>query len=355
MFAEKHYPESLNPEELDAYLSKGWYRMGQSIFTTHFLCFDQQFYSAIWVRQDLEGFGFGKRPRKLMRNNDRLFRHEIHQGKIDQVKERLYQRYRRSFPGILAPTLKDSLLDGEEINIYNTFEVCIYDGDQLVAFSFFDLGADSSASILGVYDPDYRQYSLGFYSMLLEMEYSVSLGLKYYYPGYVVPGYSRFEYKLRIGPVEYFHMETGEWLPYAAIKEEDIPIEKMREKLKAVQQKLSGSKLYCRVQYYPLFEASLFSFWRANYLDFPIVLNCTPENRDRPLLVVFDTKHDHYSLVQCSNFDDPNIVFNEGYLNNFSPTRFLTSLMVVNAFWAASDNPQEVAETLLDNLQREQG
>ena len=62
-FAEKHYPEVLLPEDLDAYLEKGWYRMGQTIFTTHFLCFDKGFFSAIWVRLDLQNFSFNKRQR----------------------------------------------------------------------------------------------------------------------------------------------------------------------------------------------------------------------------------------------------------------------------------------------------
>ncbi len=353
MFAEKHYPESLKPEELDTYLAKGWYRMGQSIFTTHFLCFGQRFYSAIWIRQDLKGFSFGKRLRKLVKGNKNRFRAEVRQGKIDLEKERLYQRYRRGFPGVLAPTLKDSLLDGEDFNIYNTFEVCIYNGDQLIGFSFFDLGATSAASILGVYDPAYKRNSLGFYSMLLEMEYCLEKGLRYYYPGYVVPGYSRFEYKLRIGPVDYFHMGKEAWLPFKDLIPEEVPIEKMRNRLKEIQNKLSGSEVYCKLQYYPLFEASLFSFWRANYLDFPIVLNCSSENSERPLLVVFDTKEDRYFLLHCSNFEDPNIVFNEGYINNFTPSRFLTSLMVVNAFWAVSHDPQAVANTLLENFPKE--
>ena len=59
-FAEKHYPELLLPEELDAYLARGWYRMGQSIFTTHFLCFGEQFYSAVWVRLQLNDHSFSK-------------------------------------------------------------------------------------------------------------------------------------------------------------------------------------------------------------------------------------------------------------------------------------------------------
>ena len=69
-----------------------------------------------------------------------------------------------------------------------------------------------------MYDPEYDRYSLGFYTMLLEIEYCMELGLKFYYPGYVVPGYSRFDYKLRIGDVDYFDLYSKEWLPFSALQ-----------------------------------------------------------------------------------------------------------------------------------------
>ena len=54
MFAQIEYPKNLLPEELDKYLASGWFRMRQTIFTTNFLHFNQQFYSAIWLRVALE-------------------------------------------------------------------------------------------------------------------------------------------------------------------------------------------------------------------------------------------------------------------------------------------------------------
>ena len=44
MFTEKHVPDSITGEELDDYLDRGWYRMGQSIFTCHFLFFNDSLY-----------------------------------------------------------------------------------------------------------------------------------------------------------------------------------------------------------------------------------------------------------------------------------------------------------------------
>ena len=43
MFAQIAYPEELAPEELDKFLANGWFRMRQTIFTTNFLHFNQQF------------------------------------------------------------------------------------------------------------------------------------------------------------------------------------------------------------------------------------------------------------------------------------------------------------------------
>ena len=54
MLAQVHFPQSLSGEELDRYLAEGWFRMGQTIFTTNFLNFKQKFYSAIWLRIRLD-------------------------------------------------------------------------------------------------------------------------------------------------------------------------------------------------------------------------------------------------------------------------------------------------------------
>ena len=214
MFALKHYPQRISGRELDIYLLRGWYRMGQNIFTTHFLCFGRDFYSAIWIRQDLQGYRFRKSLRKILRKNDQAFQVYARPALINTEREQLFQLYRRNFPGELAPTLLDALQDGGFTNIFNTYEIAIYDQDQLVGLSYFDLGEASAASITGIYHPDYQQQSLGFYTMLREIQFCQEQGIRYYYPGYVVPGYARFDYKARIGEVEYFDLANHSWRPY---------------------------------------------------------------------------------------------------------------------------------------------
>ncbi|MFK7932945.1 MAG: arginyl-tRNA--protein arginylyltransferase, partial [Saprospiraceae bacterium] len=73
MTTEREYPVFIVPEELDDYLSHGWYRMGQAIFTCHFLWFGEKLYSAIWLRLPLLTFQFSKGQRKLLRRNAQRF------------------------------------------------------------------------------------------------------------------------------------------------------------------------------------------------------------------------------------------------------------------------------------------
>ncbi|MEL7222350.1 MAG: arginine-tRNA-protein transferase, partial [Bacteroidota bacterium] len=273
VFAEKHYPESLPPITLDYYLEKGWYRMGQSIFTTHFLCFEETLYSAIWVRLDLHQHQYSKSQRKLLRRNAKQFRIAYSPLRITREKEVLYQKYKANFSGYIARSLTESLLDEEEGNLYQTIEAQVYDGDRLVALSFFDIGHNASASILGIYDPDYESYSLGYYTMLLEMQYCVDHNLRYYYPGYVVPGYRRFDYKLRIGQVDYLQLSSYSWVPFDGLGSEDTPLSIMHHQLTTLGHALDALNVPNKVYWYPLFEANLFGMLQGAYLDFPVILN----------------------------------------------------------------------------------
>lgn len=347
MFAAKNYPDELNPAHLDAYLERGWYRMGQSIFTTHFLCFGKDFFSAVWVRLPLEGFQFGKRQAKLLRKNCAQFRCVFRPAVLDREKEELYQMYHQHFPGMLAPSLRDSLLDGEPYSIYRTMECAVYDGEKLVAASFFDLGEQSLSSIQGIYHPDYSKHSLGFFTMLMEIRFGLENGYLYFYPGYIVPGYSRFDYKLRIGEVEYLSLQTDEWLPYRELPETEIPIHKMTERLNTLSSLLDQRRIPHRILHYPLFEANLFGFWRIPFFDYPVMLylNASKDLTEHHI-VVFDPRTNQYQLLSCSNFDDIQFFFHDAYHHDFHQDNFFTQLIVINEVLDSSPDPQGIMEKL---------
>lgn len=347
MFAEKHYPDHLLPEELDVYLARGWYRMGQSIFTTHFLCFNDQFFSAIWIRLPLKGYNYTRSLRKLLRKNSERFITTFHKSELTAEKENLYQRYKYTFPGVLASTLKESLQDGEEFNVYQTYEVNVRDGDKLVAVSFFDVGYDSAASILGIYDPEYSAHSLGLYTMLLEIAFCQQNEMNFYYPGYIVPGYPRFDYKLRIGDTQYYDLGTKTWYPFKELSNEDIPMNKMQRKLEELQYVFSKNGIPSKKYLYPLFEANLFAFWQTDYFDYPIFLMCYPKDKASSyFIVVYDMSHQAYHLLECSPLDDLMFYVNESYANMFDPQRFFLELIVIKDQLLRTSNVEQLALTL---------
>lgn len=352
VFAEKHYPESLPLTTLDYYLEKGWYRMGQSIFTTHFLCFDETLYSAIWVRLDLDKHQYSKSQRKLLRRNAKQFRIAYAPLNITPEKEMLYQKYKRNFSGFIARSLTESLLDEEESNLYKTVEVQVYDEDRLVALSFFDLGHEASASILGIYDPDYESYSLGYYTMLLEMQYCMDNNLRFYYPGYVVPGYRRFDYKLRIGQVDYLQLSSFDWVPFGDLAVKDTPLSMMSSQLSVLSQELKQFNIPHKIYWYPLFEANLFGLLQGAYLDFPIILALGDylPNVNYFYWIVFDIRDGYFKLLECSGNDDFRFYFQENYLKNFDPEHFLLELVVVQRLLASTKSVQELAQ-LIDTHQ----
>lgn len=346
MFAQKHYPERMSSEELDDYLSQGWYRMGQTIFTTHFLHFYQSFYSAIWIRLPLTGYQFSKSLRKNMRRNGKRFKTITRKGSITPAHEQLYRLYKADFSGMLAPSLKDALFDGEASNLFNTYEVSVYDGRHLIAFSYFDLGKKSAASITGVFHPDYKSHSLGLYTMLVEIAYCQSQQFQFYYPGYVVPGYPRFDYKLRIGPVEYYALRSLTWEPFSTLAKDTVPIREMNHQLVLMQQYLEQNGYVAVKQYYPLFEANLFGFWHAPYFDYPVFLLCSEREAEHFLIIVFNPVQSAYQLLHCSIFDDLQFYFNESYMKSFNSNTHFLHLLVEEEELASSADKELLLETL---------
>ncbi len=333
-YSDKHTPFVLSPESLDLYLAKGWYRMGANIFTTHFLFFKERAYSAIWLRLDLSEFQFSKSQRKLLRKNATYFAPAAAPKVIDSEREELYSIYSDNFDGRLSPSIADSLEDYGTDTVYNTHEITVREqqSGKLVATSYFDLGDTSAASILGFYHPDQNAFSLGYYTMLLEIEYCLKNGIRFYYPGYVAPGYDRFDYKLRLGKCEYYDLNTESWLPYAELDvEREGPVETQRHHLQKLAEGLTAYNMQPHYATYPLFEAGLYDVWNDNYVPYPYfyILGKSPE--DALILVAFDPKEKEYFLLQCDHMVQTQLLFNSQYLKELRENNCFTDLLAVQS------------------------
>jgi arginine-tRNA-protein transferase len=308
MLAQAHAPEQLSPGELDAYLAKGWFRMGQTIFTTNFVRFQQEIYSTIWLRILLDQYQPDPTQIKLFKRNAN-FRTSIQQAAITEEKEELYLRYQQSLAFPTSESLRHLLLNESDTpSIYNTHEVTVHDGDRLIAIGFFDIGGVSAEGIVSVYDPAYKKYSLGKFLIYQKMQYCQRLKLRYFYPGYFVPGNPFFDYKLSIGrPVlQFLQLSTQHWLGIEVFTTESTPRLMMQKKLASLQKSLAQSGVDSNVVNYEYFDANLVPDLReAELFDFPVFLFCENKAQDMLPLIVFDVRDARYHLRMCIPFWQP--------------------------------------------------
>jgi len=81
-------------------------------------------------------------------------------------------------------------------------EVLYFIDDRLVGVDLIDLTEDGISSVYFYYDPDYARYSLGVYSLLMQIHFAKQMGLRWIYLGYWVDGCRSFAYKTQYRPLE---------------------------------------------------------------------------------------------------------------------------------------------------------
>ncbi|NOS92743.1 MAG: arginyl-tRNA--protein arginylyltransferase [Cyclobacteriaceae bacterium] len=326
MFAEAQSPTHITASELDDYLERGWFRMGQTIFTTQFIHFQSVMYNTIWLRVALESYQADRAQVKLFKQNAR-FTTLVQPATITDEKEDLYSRYRESVAFQPSESLEQLLYgSSEEASVFNTYEVLVYDSGKLVALGYFDLGQTSAEGIVSIYDPSYKKYSLGKFLIYKKMEYCKALGMHYYYPGYFVPGYSFFNYKLSIATdsLSFFSLPIKQWIPIQQFDEALTPLGLMKSKLLEVKINLDHLQQAANVVNYEFFDANLIPDLRtADLFDYPVFLY-SPSIDDNGiyLVMVYDIYESRYHVLACMGVWQPQS-------NNTDPTFFSECILKV--------------------------
>ena len=190
--------------------------MHQGIFTCSHVNLGN-IYRVHWLRyrlHDIEEKASHRRIRKI----NKAFTFTIEDFNASAIRTDhidLHKRYRSSIDFDGANSITESLLgdDYDGINIFNTKCISVFDDGKLIAGGYFDLGLQAGSSILHFFDPDYSRYSLGKLLILVTLDHLKTHGYSLYYPGYVVQGFNKMDYKLFIGKksAQYFDPETMEW------------------------------------------------------------------------------------------------------------------------------------------------
>lgn len=310
MLVEHHYPEVVYPFELDNYLSEGWFRSSNSMFRSEILCFEQEIHSVINVRIPLSNFRLKKRLRRICRNVNNRFKVTVQPLEISPEKDALYHAHKYRFKGYLQDNLF-SYLNGEEhtqddIPVFTTYEVNVFDGDKLIAFSLFDVGETAIASILGVFDINYEKYSLGTFTMLREIEFAQSLAYAHYYPGYVLSETDLFDYKLRLSNNVEFYSQDKEWRPIEERSDSVLTSDFLKEKIAEVKMIAELLEFPCQVITYPAFSLAYLNYNDFYFVRTPIFILLFNEEIENDVLIIeYWMETDEYVISEieiASNF-----------------------------------------------------
>jgi leucyl-tRNA---protein transferase len=227
MLNQFYFPEVHDPVWLDQILAVGWFRMGQIVHTNEYVIFHEKIYRTIWLRHDLKNYKHSKTYNNLSKRN-KHFHVEFKPLHIDETHQALFQKYRAAMSFKTSESIEDLLMwqKRQDDDVFNTYEVNLYDNGKLIACSYIDFGLKSAEGISSYYDPEYAQYSLGKYLIYLQIDICIGNKLEFYYPGYFVPSYPHLDYKLSIGTssLEYFDYEKQTWHSINNYETQGIPL-----------------------------------------------------------------------------------------------------------------------------------
>jgi leucyl-tRNA---protein transferase len=188
--------------------------MHQTIFTSSHVGLEDV-HRVHWLRYAIDEINDHRSHGKIRKRSNR-FRFSIEDfSYVRGDHSELHQRYYDSINFDGAMSIEECLFgeEGGRTNIYHTKAVSVFEGDKLIAGGYFDTGEVSASSILHFYDPAYKEYSLGKLLILLTIDYLRLHEFTYYYPGYVVEGNRKMNYKLFLGKesAQYFDPQSVSW------------------------------------------------------------------------------------------------------------------------------------------------
>lgn len=209
-------------KEFDLLLAFGWYPMGQTVFTTSHLFRDNDPspHKVYWLRYHVDAVSDRTSHRRIRRKN-RHFEVQLAEPFLHSPElNRMYEIYLNSVDFDGYSTIADATYRDSELNIYDSKAIIVKDGDKIISCGIFHEGESSVASVLHFYDPQYVKFSPGKYLILMTLDYCRQRGIEFYYPGYVIQGNPKMDYKLFLGMdlAEYYDPEpnplSGKWLPF---------------------------------------------------------------------------------------------------------------------------------------------
>ena len=171
----------MSPGAFDQFMEKGWRILGHVILRHNAIIYNNEVALTIPLRIRLDGFMFSKSQKKLYRVHSERFKVSVQKIALTTEKNELFLKHCNRFRHGNHYTHLDTFIT--EQSWYNPvpgYEIEVRDGGKLVACSYFHIGQQGFCGTYCFFDPEYTQYSLGTYTMLLELETARQMGKTYY-------------------------------------------------------------------------------------------------------------------------------------------------------------------------------
>lgn len=297
VFFARYQVWQLTPLEIDEMLLNGYFRSDLHVHSTLARFVDNAWRPSLMVRISLNDFHWKKSLRKLFRRNNELFEIKIRPFEPRKEIDELWQKFKTEIhQWSLVPDLTFHLFRGNYSTAFQTWEVSVYEKGKLIAFSIFDKGQKSIASLEAAYDPNFRKYSLGIFTMLTEISFCLSNGMDFYYPGFYPKGTPMFDYKLRPGNVQFYRPRERKWYPWEAIQEKDWLLGQIFERLRDAKELLQNYGFHHSIK---VFNITNYPGQVPTVTDYNILLaeDVAPEKSSSPTLrVAWDPFKESYLL-----------------------------------------------------------
>lgn len=203
---------SVNPGKLDLLLENGFRHFGSHFFRYNLAEHEDEIVNVIPLRVNLKNFSPSRSQRKVYKKNQDA-RVVFSTPVLSDELHTLFDIHKQKFTFGIPPSIHTFLGDNMTAYPCELIQVSVYDGNKLYSVSFLDIGARSTSSIYGFYDPEYSKRSPGIFTMLLEIEFSRKKEKSYYYSGYCYDVSSYYDYKKNFSGLEYFNWNDL-WIPY---------------------------------------------------------------------------------------------------------------------------------------------
>jgi arginine-tRNA-protein transferase len=211
---EGFHAASVTPAQLDWLLAHGWRHFGTFFFRYERTRSPSGERHVQPLRLNLEDFQRSASQTRIWKRN-RDLRVVTRAATLDADKHALFQRHKTRFADNVPESVYTFMsTDPGRVPCPN-LEICVYDGDALVAVHFLDIGETATSSVNSFFEPTLTRRSLGIYTILLAIERSQQLGKRLYYPGYAYREASGYDYKKRLGNLQTFDWR-GAWQPLSA-------------------------------------------------------------------------------------------------------------------------------------------